>query len=64
MKKIFSIATIALFAISFVLTSCRNDASTSGSETTTQETPAAAPAAADTTTAAAPAAADTTQQAQ
>lgn len=39
MKKILSIATIALFSFTVLFTACRNDASTT-TEETTQEAPA------------------------
>jgi hypothetical protein len=63
MKKILSIASVALFTFSLVFTACRNDAGTQQQEQTEQPAAAPAPAAAD-TTAAQPAPADTTQQAQ
>ncbi len=53
MKKVFSFATIALFAFTMALTSCRNDAATQAPAATE---PAAAPA----TDATAPAATDAT----
>ena len=59
MKKVLSTVAIAFIALSVVFTSCRNDASTQGSETTTQ--PAETEAAPETQTSEAAPAADTLQ---
>lgn len=63
MKKVFSFAVIALFAVTVLFTACRDNAS-QGSETQEPATEQTAPAETQDAAPAETAPADTTQQAQ